>query len=64
MRTAILIDGAFYRKRVSLLIGSKSPHERSKELIEYCYKHLASKDDLYRIFYYDCPPISKSLCTL
>ena len=61
MKTAILIDGGFYRKRASLLCGSKSPKDRSKELIDYCYKHLSDKDELYRIFYYDCPPLSKKL---
>lgn len=61
MKTAILIDGGFYRKRASLLYGDKSPRDRAKELIDYCYKHLIDKDDLYRIFYYDCPPIGKKL---
>lgn len=61
MKTAVLIDGAFYRYRAHSLCGSKTPADRAKELIEYCYKHLNSKDDLYRIFYYDCPPLSKKL---
>jgi len=61
MKTAILIDGAFYKKRAFLLYGSRSPKDRAKDLIDYCYKHLTDKDDLYRIFYYDCPPISKKL---
>lgn len=61
MKTAILIDGGFYRKRANFLKEKKPPAERAKELIEYCNKHLTSDDSLYRIFYYDCPPIGKKL---
>ncbi|NLD20082.1 MAG: NYN domain-containing protein [Clostridiales bacterium] len=65
-RTAILIDGGFYRKRIQKLKGDASPRERAKELINYCYSHLENKDgekvdELYRIFYYDCPPLDKKL---
>lgn len=66
MRTAILVDGGFYRKRASFLWGKKDPDKRAKELISYCHAHLEherrySDRDLYRIFYYDCPPIQKSV---
>lgn len=62
VRTAILVDGGFYRKRAIALFGYKSPADRASELKEYCYKHLYDKYEnryLYRIFYYDCPPIEK-----
>lgn len=64
VRTAILVDGGFYRKRVYSMYGAKSPKERAEELRDYCYMHL--RDDyekryLYRIFYYDCPPIDKNV---
>lgn len=62
-KTAILIDGGFYRKRANYLFGTKSPSDRADELIEYCHRHLKSKTsgerELYRIFYYDCPPSEK-----
>ena len=66
MKTAILIDGAFYRKRALFLWGKKKPEERAKELMAYCNAHLDylrkyDDTDLYRIFYYDCPPISKTV---
>ena len=32
IRTAILVDGAFYRKRAYHLYGDKSPAERADEL--------------------------------
>ena len=54
VKTAILVDGGFYRKLSRKLWGEKSPKERAEELRNYCYRHL--KDcNLYRIFYYDCP---------
>lgn len=64
IRTAILIDGAFYRKRAKYLWGLKTPKERAEELDNYCQKHTHSKYEkrqLYRIFYYDCPPSDKSI---
>ncbi len=63
-KTAILVDGGFYRKRVNHLWGKHSPEETADALIHYCYRHLTehhTTHDLYRIFYYDCPPISKKM---
>lgn len=60
MKTAILVDGGFYRKRAQIKLGDKTPDERAKELNCYCYRHL-EKTELYRIFYYDCPPMDKKL---
>ena len=64
VRTAILVDGGFYRKRAKALWGSKSPAERANELNDYCYRHLKDNYEnryLYRVFYYDCPPIAKNI---
>ena len=67
MKTAILVDGGFYRKRAAFLWGKKDPEARAKELIAYCLEHLKherqyDKDrQLYRIFYYDCPPLAKTV---
>lgn len=63
-KTAILIDGGFYRKRAKHLWGEKSAEGRAEELETYCYAHLSQKDggesrQLYRIFYYDCAPIGR-----
>ena len=67
IRTAILVDGAFYRKRAYHLYGDKSPAERADELEWYCKRHIREehneKCSLYRIFYYDCPPMDKK-CTI
>lgn len=63
--TAILVDGGFYRKRVNHYIGNISPEERAKELIDHCHRLLScdkyENRNLYRIFYYDCPPIDKNV---
>lgn len=64
-KTAILVDGGFYRRRAQILFGDKTAAERADELINYCRRHLKADHtetrDLYRIFYYDCPPMSKKL---
>ena len=62
--TAILVDGGFYRKRARYLYGPKTPVERANELVDYCTKLLHDKYEhryLYRIFYYDCPPVNKNV---
>lgn len=62
--TAILVDGGFYRWRARELFGEKSPENRAYELMEYCKRHLQDSHDtrdLYRIFYYDCPPSDKQV---
>lgn len=65
MKTAILVDGGFYRRRAQIKIGEKSAEERANELDNYCRRHLSEKNqprhELYRIFYYDCPPMSKKV---
>ena len=65
MKTAILVDGGFYRYRAYYLWGAITPQERASELHNYCFNHLHYRNEhdneLYRIFYYDCPPIDKKL---
>lgn len=66
IRTAILIDGGFYRKRAKYLWGEKSAQDRAKEVMAYCQAHLRDKDgnedrQLYRVFFYDCAPIGRSV---
>ena len=64
MKTAILIDGGFYRRRAQALFGEKDARSRAEELSHYCHRHLKEKHEdreLYRIFYYDCPPMEKKI---
>ena len=63
-KTAIMVDGGFYRKRALRLWGKKKPQERADELYEYVFAHLDKQDGeqeraLYRVFYYDCRPVDK-----
>lgn len=69
-KTAILVDGAFYRKRATYLWDMKTPSERANELYAYCMAHIRDdkpdadhheERDLYRIFYYDCDPLKKTV---
>ncbi len=66
IRTAILVDGGFYRKRAKHQWGIKTAEERAKELSAYCMAHVKKMDGkmerhLYRIFYYDCEPSRRSV---
>lgn len=69
IKTAILVDGGFYRKRAAFLWGQKSAEERATELYAYCRAHIEDSPKgnpqeqrhLYRVLYYDCMPIKKSL---
>lgn len=63
-KTAILVDGGFYRKRAKFLWGEHTPKESADALVTYCMRHLkehSQKHELYRLFYYDCPPIDKQI---
>jgi uncharacterized LabA/DUF88 family protein len=62
MKTAILVDGGFYRRRAQAIFGDKTAQARAIELANYCKRHVNShgeNNDLYRIFYYDCAPSNK-----
>ena len=64
IRTAIMVDGAFYRKRAYYFWGDLSPADRAHELAQYCKRHIKDEKDgatLYRVFYYDCPPSAKKV---
>ena len=64
MPTAILIDGGFFLRRYRHLRGHATPSEVAKELHRMCLEHLKQADgrrQLYRIFYYDCPPLTKKV---
>lgn len=66
MKTAILVDGAFYLHRHHSFFGkenSSDPAKVATDLWTHCVKHIEKDSDecLYRIFFYDCPPIEKKL---
>lgn len=66
MKVAILVDGDFYlrRHRIYFKNSSQSNDARSvaTDLMRHCMRHIhREKDTLYRIFFYDCPPLAKKL---
>lgn len=66
-KIAVLVDGGFFRKRASFFWGKDAtPKERADQLEKYCQLHVGDRDngvprELYRCFYYDCPPINKKV---
>jgi uncharacterized LabA/DUF88 family protein len=73
MSTAFLIDGDFFLRRYRNLKGNRPPQIVAKALHQMCLRHLKqdkySRDgqllkderELYRIFFYDCPPLKKKV---
>lgn len=70
--TAILVDGGFFMKRGLQIFGKIPPEELAEKLFRCCIRHLKihnhsskneepERDELYRIFYYDCPPLAKKV---
>lgn len=57
MSTAILIDGAFFKKRHRKLYGIFTAVELAQKMVDYSINRLKEGEkSLYRIFYYDCSP--------
>ncbi|MBP8814699.1 MAG: NYN domain-containing protein [Laribacter sp.] len=69
MATAILIDGAFFLHRYRALVADAATHtadDVADTLVRWSLAHLNQQDerrDLYRIFFYDCPPLTKKVHT-
>lgn len=64
MATAILIDGDFFIRRMRYLLGKQTAKQAAADLHRMCREHLKQperKHDLYRIFFYDCPPLIKKV---
>ena len=64
-KVAILIDGGFFLKRLNCLC---KPEERNnvdyiaKMIQILCLEHAAHmKQQIYRVFFYDCPPFDRGL---
>lgn len=65
MKTAFLIDGAFFLRRLRSIAGDRSPVEAAAILHKMCRDHLKIQrrrsTALYRILVYDCAPLSKKV---
>lgn len=64
-KIAILIDGGFFVKRYKYLYCKNKSvitgEEVANSLYTLAYSHIGDNDLLYRIFYYDCLPMSKKV---
>lgn len=66
MATAVMVDGGFFLRRYRFLKGhTYDSRQVAKDLFTWSLKHLEGKNnelrELYRIFYYDCPPLQKKI---
>src|SRR5581483_10625071 len=64
MPTAILIDGDFFVRRFRFLASKQTAQKVAADLHWMCREHLRQADakrELYRIFFYDCPPLTKKV---
>lgn len=72
MPTAILVDGDFFLRRYEVIYGRNGADRTASDLHKMCLAHLAERRnndrsdvppgprrELYRIFFYDCPPLKK-----
>ncbi|UXZ04563.1 NYN domain-containing protein [Moraxella nasicaprae] len=70
MTTAVFIDGAFFVKRLRHYLP-ETDHYNAKKMADVAMgmalEHLKLRnqstqtDDLYRVFFYDCPPLEKKM---
>ncbi len=62
VKVAVMIDGGFFIKRFNALYN-KDKNKSAEEVVDMMYtmamKHVGARNTLYRIFYYDCLPLSK-----
>jgi len=64
--TAILVDGGYFLKRYPHIYARGDPPDAvASNLFTMCIGHFdvlaQPKTDLYRIFFYDCPPVEKKV---
>ncbi|MCI9687678.1 NYN domain-containing protein [Vibrio parahaemolyticus] len=60
---AIFVDAGFFNRLFTTAVDPEmkmSPEELAKKMWHYWIKHVDRKngEDLYRIYYYDCPPLT------
>jgi uncharacterized LabA/DUF88 family protein len=60
------VDGGFFHRRYNGIFRriGELPHDAAtvaRNLYTMLFKHLDTGDTLYRIFYYDCPPLDKKV---
>ena len=66
-KVAVLIDGAFFLKRYTRIFPGGENHSSEKiadNLYRMALRHIGKSNELYRIYYYDCLPLSKKFHSL
>ncbi len=66
MKTAVMVDGAYFIIKARHIFGMLTPHELISQLLQGIKIHLHGwngerNNQLYRIFFYDCPPLNKKM---
>lgn len=68
MKTAVLVDGGFFLRRFPHIFPTKmgnDPDIVARAVLGLAVDHVRrlerTRNDLYRIFFYDCPPLTKKL---
>jgi uncharacterized LabA/DUF88 family protein len=59
METAIMIDGAFIRKKYRVALKKDICAPDLKHIVECIFKELSISDKNYRVYFYDCKPCSE-----
>lgn len=62
VKIAVLIDGGFFVKRFNALYNkdrNMNGTQVAEALYSMAHRHVGKRNILYRIFYYDCPPLGK-----
>jgi uncharacterized LabA/DUF88 family protein len=57
-RTAILLDGGYVTHSLYRTVGNRLP--TANEVLDFAHGTLMPREDLFRIYYYDCPPFKGS----
>ena len=55
--TAILLDGGFVTKKLYRMMGNT--HATAQDIIAFAKKCLTADEELFRIYFYDCPPFEE-----
>lgn len=58
-RVAVLLDGGFVQKRLFFRQGKQMP--TAQEILDFAHSCVGPDEELFRIYYYDCPPFSGTL---
>lgn len=56
---SILLDGGFVTKKLYTLLGNRQP--TAHEVLNFSKCCLKEDEELFRIYYYDCPPYEKKI---